>query len=115
MHDKVVWACIARPFVGAGLCSRARWCHSEAIAEESRAAYFYFVLFEILHFVQNDKLGFVYPIVGANCVRPPADFDVILCGRGSPPLREKIYCVRRGRRLGAPLFLPLTRVDSLTV
>ena len=27
--------------------------------------------FEILHFVQNDKLGVVYPTVGANCVRPP--------------------------------------------
>ncbi len=89
------------------------------------------VRFEILHVVWKDKLGFVYSIVGANCVRPPADFDVILCGRGfspktgtlrreqapallyynrhspeqgnPPPLREKIYCVRRGRLLGAPL------------
>ena len=31
------------------------------------------------------KLGVDYPIVGANCVRPPADFDVILCGRGFSP------------------------------
>ena len=106
-------------------CVRPPDCHSEPISEEYRVVYFYFVLLEILRFTQDDKLGFVYPIVGANCVRPPADFDVILFGRGfspktgtlrreqapallyynrhfpeqgnHPPLREKIYCVRRER------------------
>ena len=32
-----------------------------------------------------------------------------------PALPWKFHFVRRGRRLGAPLFLPLMRVDSLTV
>ena len=34
-------------------------CHSEPSGEESRFMHFYFVRFEILHFVQNDKFGFV--------------------------------------------------------
>ena len=40
-------------------------CHSEPLGEESRFVYFYFVLLEILRFAQDDKLGFVYPTVGA--------------------------------------------------
>ena len=37
-------------------------CHSEPLGEESRFAYFYFVLSEILRFAQDDKLPPQIPI-----------------------------------------------------
>ena len=40
-------------------------CHSEPLGEESRFVLFYFVLFERLRFAQDDKMGVVYPTVGA--------------------------------------------------
>ena len=40
-------------------------CHSEATAEESRCTAFRFAVAEILHFVQDDMLGFVHLTVGA--------------------------------------------------
>ena len=40
-------------------------CHSEPLGEESHIGSFYFVLLEILRFAQDDKLGFVFPTVGA--------------------------------------------------
>ena len=52
------------PTVGAN-CVRPRNCHSEPLGEESRFVYFYFALLEILRFAQDDKLGVVYPTVGA--------------------------------------------------
>ena len=113
-------------------------CHSEATAEESHFVYFYFVLLAILRFSQDDKLGFVGVLSERHCAPvcrggfplPPADFDVILCGRGFSPktgtllsafadispnrgitrhyAQKYIACVGVGV-LDDPLFLPLMR------
>ena len=84
------------------------------------------MLFEIFRFVQDDKLGFVSPTVGANCVRPPnchseplgeesrsarvyfVRLEILRFVQDDKFVLWDIYgtgelkCERRGRRLGAP-------------
>ena len=56
----------SRPFpTVVGAIHESPACHSEPTGEESRFAQVYFALLEILRFAQDDKLGFVYPTVGA--------------------------------------------------
>ena len=49
------------------------------------------MLFEIFRFVQDDKLGFVSPTVGANCVRPPNCHSEPL---GEESRSARVYFVR---------------------
>ena len=53
-------------------------CHSEPLGEESRFAYFYFVLLAILRFAQDDKLGFVGVLTERSMTVPYAQNTVYI-------------------------------------